>query len=92
MDEHMSAERPCCQCRYSVTNRSVAWERQNGWPADPVWAESMWPSGVPNLKMLLKEDRMTEVNVLVAGLVLTFTTLVVSWLAKAVAAKHFKEL
>lgn len=43
-------------------------ERQYGWPPDPVWTESNWPSGTPALTLFLREASGTEWALLGAGL------------------------
>jgi hypothetical protein len=73
-----------------VTNRSLEWERKYGWPADPIWAESMWPFGAPDLQLFLREDRKVEVGVIAAGCVMTCASLLVAFVIKRALDQHLK--
>ena len=33
--------------RWNVTHSADSWEQEYGWPADNMWAESIWPAGQP---------------------------------------------
>ncbi len=38
--------------QWGLSNASEAWERAQGWPQDPMWAESNWPPGaIPELQL-----------------------------------------
>jgi hypothetical protein len=32
-----------------VTDEAAEWNKQLGWPPDPMWTESNWPEGQPSL-------------------------------------------
>eukprot|EP00877_Chromochloris_zofingiensis_P006849 jgi/Chrzof1/2417/Cz11g14180.t1 len=76
--------------KWFVTDTADAWNQQYSWPADPIWAESDWPQGVPFLQLNLNEPYSTDVAVLVAGIVLTLATVVASYMAKVAFEKHLK--
>ncbi|KAL4433984.1 hypothetical protein ABPG75_000425 [Micractinium tetrahymenae] len=60
--------------RWKLTDAAAQWERQHGWPADPVWAESNWPNDTPALTLYLKEDPSVEMALLGAGLAVAGTS------------------
>ena len=37
--------------QWQESNNAVAWEELYGWPPDPMWTESNWPSGQPALEL-----------------------------------------
>ncbi|CAD7701186.1 unnamed protein product [Ostreobium quekettii] len=67
-----------------------AWMVTRNLAADPMWTESDWPPENPRLEMFLKEERSTEVQVLVAGLVLTMGAAVAAVAAQVAIDKHWK--
>jgi nicastrin len=73
-----------------VTDASDSWTAANGWPQDPVWAESNWPLGVPLLRLYQRESRSSEVAVLVSGLVLSAAVAVAAYVSKHAFEKHLK--
>ena len=38
--------------QWGLSDASEAWEQAQGWPQDPMWAESNWPpGGIPELQL-----------------------------------------
>ena len=54
----------------------VCRSEQYGWPTDPMWTESNWPTSTPNFEMFLKESSSVEYAALAAGLSVTVGSLV----------------
>jgi nicastrin len=63
--------------RWKVTDAAQMWEEMYGWPNDPVWTESNWPLGVPQLVMYLREPPARAQRVLLAGMFITGFTLII---------------
>lgn len=57
--------------RWRVTDQAKQWEAQYGWPVDPMWTESNWPSGQPSIVLYLQEAPGVDVAVLGAGIAVT---------------------
>lgn len=49
---------------WQLSNASAAWEAQHGWPEDPVWTESNWPTGQPYLEIYQVSNALLEAVVL----------------------------
>ncbi|GBF91523.1 nicastrin [Raphidocelis subcapitata] len=75
---------------WAETNASDAWSAAHGWPADPMWAESNWPLGVPFVQIYLLKPYGSRVGVLVAGLALTAAAVLGSLTARRKFEKHLK--
>ncbi|KAF8060585.1 zinc finger CCCH domain-containing protein 40 [Scenedesmus sp. PABB004] len=76
--------------RWRVDDAADAWAAAAGWPPDPMWAESDWPAGVPELRLYLREARRVELAVLAAGFAVTAAAAVASVAARAAFEGHFK--
>ena len=60
---------PCIDtCAQHCRPATACRERQHGWPADPLWVESNWPTGTRALQLYLREAPGTEAALLAAGL------------------------
>ncbi len=64
--------------------------QSHGWPADPMWTESNWPSTTPKLLLLLEEGTGANNAVLAAGVVLSVVTLVAIAALKSAHANRLK--
>lgn len=42
---------PSSSFQWQVSNSAEPWEGLYGWPPDPMWTESNWPSGQPALEL-----------------------------------------
>lgn len=79
------------QATWQLTDAADAWNQQYGWPEDPIWTESDWPLGIPDLQLYLRESDATETAVLVAGLLVTVSVAMASVVAKSAFHKHHKD-
>uniref|UniRef100_A0A383VJT7 Nicastrin n=1 Tax=Tetradesmus obliquus TaxID=3088 RepID=A0A383VJT7_TETOB len=74
--------------KWQLTDVAEQWSQQYSWPDDPLWAESDWPVGVPDLQLYLHEAEAVEVALLVSGLLVTVAVGVASLAAKAAFHRH----
>lgn len=65
-----------------------AWEQQYSWPPDPMFCESVWPYGMPHLRVYMMESTAQEVGVLVSGLGITAVTAVLCYFGKLMFERH----
>ena len=61
-----------------------------GWPEDPVWSESNWPSGTPGVRLYQQEPMSTQFAVLAAGFGVTSATVLALWIGGKVHERHAK--
>lgn len=78
------------QATWHLTDAADAWNQQHSWPPDPMWAESDWPVGVPDLQLYLRESETVKLAVLIAGLSVTAVVTLSSLAAKSAFHKHHK--
>jgi nicastrin len=74
--------------KWQLTDAAEQWSKQYDWPPDPLWAESDWPIGVPDLQLYLHEAEVVEVALLVSGLLVTVAVGLASLAAKAAFHRH----
>lgn len=93
----LSTRVACAQCddifgafEWRETAEADAWAARHGWPADPMWAESNWPTGAPFLQLYLAKPYKTRVAVLVAGVTITVASLAISLGARRMFEQHLK--
>lgn len=70
---------------------ATAWAARYGWPDDPVWVESNWPSSTPSLELFLKESSAVDYAVLGAGLATTVASVVVAGAVQFAWNKRMKQ-
>ena len=73
--------RPAAACR----------ERQHGWPADPLWVESNWPTGTPALQLYLQEAPGTEAALLVSGVLVAAASVALTLGVRAAYHRKLKQ-
>lgn len=76
---------------WKVTQAANKWEREYGWPPDPLWTESNWPFSTPHLELLLREASGVDWGVMVAGSCLTAVAGVVALATHAAFEKRLKQ-
>ena len=76
------------QATWQLSTAADAWNQQHSWPPDPMWAESDWPLGIPDLQLYLHESPAVENALLVAGFLVTAAVGVASYAARLAFAKH----
>lgn len=57
---------------------------------DPMWTESNWPSGTPDLTIYLSESRATEAKVFIAGITCTSLVLAAAFTAQVLWNRRSK--
>jgi nicastrin len=77
--------------RWAVNMTSTAWAERYGWPEDPMWTESNWPTGTPFLELFLKESSSVDYAVLGAGLAVGVASVVVSGAVQMAWNKRLKQ-
>eukprot|EP00878_Enallax_costatus_P016016 GHUV01016792.1.p1 GENE.GHUV01016792.1~~GHUV01016792.1.p1 ORF type:complete len:668 (+),score=142.24 GHUV01016792.1:770-2773(+) len=75
---------------WALSDAADTWNQQYNWPPDPVWAESDWPIGVPDLQLYLRESDKVQLAVLISGLLVTAVVTVASFTARTAFHKHHK--
>eukprot|EP00878_Enallax_costatus_P046602 GHUV01056817.1.p1 GENE.GHUV01056817.1~~GHUV01056817.1.p1 ORF type:complete len:109 (-),score=3.88 GHUV01056817.1:2-328(-) len=91
-----SAKLTCQNCEdfygatWALSDAADTWNQQYNWPPDPVWAESDWPIGVPDLQLYLRESDKVQLAVLISGLLVTAVVTVASFTARTAFHKHHK--
>lgn len=63
-----------------------AWAAARGWPADPLWAESNWPQGVPSLISLQQESAAREHATAAVGAMATVLAAAAAYLVQRLFA------
>jgi nicastrin len=76
------------QAVWKLSTTADAWNEQYSWPADPIWTESDWPLGHPDLQLYLHESSAVENGLLVAGFLVTAAVGAASYAARLAFAKH----
>jgi hypothetical protein len=61
-----------------------------GWPRDPLWAESNWPAEDPHVQLYMREAPGVEAAVLAAGIGITVLTAALVLVASAADAYRKK--
>lgn len=69
----------------------TAWAARYGWPDDPMWVESNWPSSTPALELFLKESSVVDCAVLSAGLVVMLASVMVAGAVRYAWNKRMKQ-
>jgi nicastrin len=76
------------QAVWKLSTAADAWNDRYGWPNDPLWTESDWPLGHPDLQLYLHESAAVEDGLLIAGFLVTAAVGAASYAARLAFAKH----
>lgn len=76
------------QATWQLSTAADAWNQQYNWPPDPIWTESDWPTGIPDLQLYLHESPAVENGLLIAGFLVTAAVGVASYAARVAFARH----